>query len=173
MPGRTLILLALGCFGLAWAADPAFEPLWKYQGTWDVKRSAAGAAPVSDKLQNDCAEIGRFFLCQQTVNGKVGALIVFTPAETTGHYYTQAIMPDGKAGGRGELEIQGDRWTYPSKEEDGGKTKYYRTVNVFSGKDRIHFEQSESADGKTWTVNASGDEVRTASAGTRPDPRRN
>jgi len=164
---RVVTLLALGCCGL-FAADPAFESLWLYQGTWQVNK--AGAAP--DKLQNDCAEIGHFFLCQQTVNGKVGALIVFTPAETAGHYYTQAIMADGKASGRrGDLEIQGDRWTYPSKEEAGGKTKYYRVVNVFSGKDRIHFEQGESTDGKTWTVNASGDEVRTSSAGTRPDPR--
>ena len=166
------MLFAVGCIS-APAADPAFEPLWQYQGTWELTKRAPSAAPASDKLQNDCAEIGRFFLCQQTVNGKIGALIIFTPAETSGHYYTQAVLPDGHATGRGELEIQGSRWTYPSKEEKGGKTMFYRTTNVFSGKDHIHFEQAESADGKAWTVTASGDEAHTSPAGTRPDPRRN
>jgi hypothetical protein len=155
------------------AADAAFEPLWQYQGTWEVTRRVPGLAPTTNKLQNDCAEIGQFFLCQQTVDGKVAALITFVGGETKGRYYTQAVLPDGHANGRGELEIEGDRWTFPSQEEANGKTKYYRTINIFSGKDRIHFEQSESADGKTWNVTASGDEIRKSQAGTRPDPRQN
>lgn len=159
------------------AADSPFEPLWLYQGTWqftmNAPGSAAGSTPVSNKIQNDCADIGQFFLCQQTVDGKVAALLTFTPSQTKGTYFTQPILPDGHAAGRGELEIQGDRWTYPSQEEENGKTKYYRITNVFSGKDRIHFERSESSDGKTWKVLASGDEVHTSQAGTRPDPRRN
>ena len=132
--------------------------------------SAPGSAPVSNKIQNDCADIGQFFLCQQTVDGKVVALLTFAPSQTKGTYYTQPILPDGHAAGRGELEIQGDRWTYPSKEEDHGKTKYYRITNVFSGQDRIHFERSESLDGATWKVLASGIEVRASQAGTRPEP---
>jgi hypothetical protein len=156
------------------AADSPFEPLWLYQGTWQFTMNAApGSAPVSNKIQNDCVENGQFFLCQQTVDGKVAALLAYTPGESKGHYYTQPILPDGHAAGRGELEIEGDRWTYPSKEEENGKTKYYRITNVFSGKDRIHFERSESLDGKTWKVLASGDEVHTSQAGTRPDPRHN
>ncbi len=132
-----------------------------------------GSVPVSNKIQNDCADVGQFFLCQQTVDGKVAALLIFTPGDSKGRYYTQPILPDGHATGRGELEIEGDRWTYPSKEEENGKTKYYRITNVFSGKDRIHFERSESVDDKTWKVLASGDEVHTSQAGARPDPRRN
>jgi hypothetical protein len=166
------ILFALACGGL-FAADSAFEPLWKYQGTWQFTMNTPGAPPVSNKIQNDCAEIGQFFLCQQTVDGKVAALLTFIQGESKGRYYTQPILPDGHAAGRGELEIEGDRWTYPSKEEENGKTKYYRITNVFSGKDRIHFERSESVDGKAWKVLASGDEIHTSQAGTRPDPRRN
>jgi hypothetical protein len=166
------ISFALACERL-FAADSAFEPLWKYQGTWEFTMNTPGSAPVSNKIQNDCADIGQFFLCQQTVDDKVAALLIFTPAESKGRYYTQPILPDGHAAGRGELEIQGDRWTYPSKEEESGTTKYYRITNIFSGKDRIHFERSESIDGKTWRVLASGEEVHTSQAGTRPDPRRN
>ena len=107
------------------------------------------------------------------MDGKAGALLVFTPSQTKGTYYTQPVLPDGHAAGRGELQIEGDRWTYPSKEEENGKTKYYRITNVFSGKDHIHFERSESADGRTWKVLASGEEVHTSAAGTRLDPRHN
>jgi hypothetical protein len=170
------ILLPLACCGL-FAGDSPFEPLWQYQGAWqftmNVAGSAPGSTPVSNKIQNDCADIGQFFVCQQTVDGKVAALLTFTPSQTKGAYYTQPILPDGHAAGRGVLEIQGDRWTYPSKEEENGKTKYYRITNVFSGKEHIHFERSESEDGKTWKVLASGDEVHTSREGTRPDPRHN
>jgi hypothetical protein len=167
---RLLFVILLACSGV-FAADSPLEPLWQYQGTWQFTMNVPGSAPVSNKIQNDCIEIGQFFLCQQTVDGKVTALLTFTPSQTKGTYYTQPILPDGRAAGRGELEIQGDRWTYPSKEEENGKTKYYRITNVFSGRDHIHFERSESEDGKTWKVLASGDEVHTSQAGTRPDPR--
>jgi hypothetical protein len=164
------VLLALGC-GRIFAADPAYDPLWLYQGTWEFTKHVPSGTPVSNKIVNDYGQVGKFFMCQQTVDGKLGALVIFVPTETAGHYFTQALSPDGKAMGRGELEIQGDRWTYPSKEDENGKTKYYRTTNVFSGKDHIHFEQAESTDGKNWTVTASGDEVHTSQSGTRPDPR--
>ncbi len=167
---RIFLVAVCGAASLL-AGDARFESLWLYQGTWDTTRTVLGSPPASNKLQNDCAEIGQFFLCQQTVDGKVAALITFTPAATKGHFYTQAVLPDGHATGRGELEVDGDRWTYPGKEEKDGKTKYHRIVNVFSGKDRIRFEQSESEDGKTWKITASGDETRTSLAGTRPDPR--
>jgi hypothetical protein len=144
------------------ADDSVYAPLWLYQGNWiaSAKDLALGASP--DQLTDDCALVGQYFTCQQTVNGKVGALLVFVPAETPGHYFTNAIVPQGYAGGRGELEISGDRWTYSSKSVDGDKTTYHRTLNIFTGKDHIHYEQGESVDGINWTVTGSGDEVRAA-----------
>jgi hypothetical protein len=138
--------------------DSAYAPLWLYKGSWEVKAVGAKA----DKLTNDCNLIGKYFGCQQTVNGRLSALIIFIPADKPGHYYTQAVLPEGWAVGRGELEIEGDHWTYHSKETENGKTTYYRTTNLFSGKDNIHFELSESSDGEHWKVTKSGDEVRTA-----------
>jgi hypothetical protein len=38
------------------------------------------------------------------------------------HYYVQAVLPDGSAVGRGELEIERDYWTYNSKQIDARKT---------------------------------------------------
>jgi hypothetical protein len=140
--------------------DAQYAPLWLYQGNWIVtpKNAVAGAKP--DRLENQCGKIGRYFACQQTVNGKVGSLIIFIPAEKSGHYYTQAVLPEGWATGRGELQIEGDHWTYLGKDESNGKTTYYRTTNEFTGKDRIHYEQAESPDGQHWTAKNSGDEKR-------------
>lgn len=143
--------------------DPAYAPLWLYSGTWRVSRN--GANP--DELKNDCALIGKYFACQQTVNGTPGELLIFIPADKPGHYYTQTVMPQGRAGGRGDLEINGDRWIYSSNWDDGGKTTFYRTTNVFTGKDHIHFEQAESTNHKDWKVTASGDEVHVSGARTK------
>src|SRR5579883_1760776 len=77
-----------------------------------------------------------------------------------GHYYTQAVTMEGLATGRGDLLIEGDRWTYSSKSKQDGKDVFHRTTNRFSGTNRIHFEQAESPDGEHWVVKMSGDEQR-------------
>ena len=154
----SIFVFAMIVVGQTFAADAVYKPLWLYQGSWKATMAGAKGGPM--ELVNDCAMVGRFFACQQTVNGKPDAMIVFVPADAPGDYYTQAVRQDGFARGRGQLHIEGDHWTYSSKDEQDGKTTYYRTTNVFSGNDRIHFEQSESADGKTWKVTGSGDEVR-------------
>ncbi len=145
------------------APDKSNANLSLYEGAWQITRSAAAPGTKPERLQNECSQIGRYFACQQTVNGKVGGLLIFIPTETPGRYYTQTIKPEGQATGRDDLEISGDRWTYTSRRLDNGKTTYYRTTNVFSGKNRIHFEQAESTDGKQWSVRNSGDEIRVSS----------
>jgi hypothetical protein len=70
-------------------------------------------------------------------------------------------MPDGRATGLSDLELNGDQWTYTNRRDEYGKTTFFRTINTFTGKDRIHFEHAHSAEGKQWTTDGSGDEVRT------------
>ena len=163
---RLIVLLAALIQGgaLAAAADNPYTPLWLYQGTWRVTRanSAPGAKP--DELVNQCALLGTYFTCGQSVNGKPSELLIFTPAEQPGHFYTQAVNPDGRATGRGNLEVSGDHWTFTTMWDQGGQTTYYRTVNVFTGKDKIHFEQAESANRKDFKITGSGDEVRVTRA---------
>jgi len=152
-----LLLFALAAPGsqTSKSSDAVYAPLWLYNGDWQVTRKGA----KSDALKNDCALVGRYFVCQQTVNGTPGELLIFIPTSKAGHYSTQTVMPEGRAGGRGDLEIAGDRWTYTSTWDAGGKTVYYRTTNVFTGKNHIHFEQAESDDNKEWKVTGSGDEA--------------
>ena len=163
-----LLFAVLSPVCLASGPDPVYAPLWLYGGTWELTSADAKAGTTPDTISNVCGLIGKFLGCQQTLNGKLSSLIIFVPGEKPGHYYTQAVLPEGWAAGRGELDIAGDLWTYRSKATENGKTTYYRTTNVFSGKDKIHFEVSESPDGEHWTVTKSGDERRTAPA--RADP---
>jgi len=154
----TAMLCVLG--PLAGATDPVYAPLWLYQGTWHVTPSGRAPGAKPDVLVNQCTLLGKYFACQQTVNGTVSALIVFIPTGQPGRFHNQAILPSGRAGGLGELEINGDRWVYSNGQLQDGKTKHFRNINVFTGKNKIHYEQSESWDEKDWKVTGSGDEVR-------------
>lgn len=153
MTMRMVLLASFLLSATAWGQN--YDSLRLYAGTWEVSRKGA-AKP--DRLVNECALVGTVYGCQQTVNGKVMALILFIPREKQGSFYTQGVLQDGTAVGRGELEIDGDHWTYSSSVNAAS----YRTTNVFTGKDRIHFESTESADGKTWKTTGSGDEKRIA-----------
>lgn len=158
-----LILLANSVLSNAQAPpDDPYAPLRLYDGVWQVRPQERPPAEPPDRLEDVCRQLGSYFACQQMVNGKLGALLVFIPAGRSGHYHTQAVMPEGWAAGRGELEIEGDWWVYSSKAGSGNETVYYRTTNVFMGRDRIHYELARSPDGKGWTVTGSGDEVRVA-----------
>src|SRR5579872_7127613 len=165
MPTKSRLLFVCVVIELlapAWAfsrAEP-YKPVRLYQGIWSATRTGPRSETTTSRIANDCAMVGRFFACQQTVNGKPGAMIIFVPAAAPGDYYTQAVVQEGLATGRGELHIEGDRWTYSSKAQRDGKTVYHQTTNVFTGRNHIHFEQLESPDGKKWTVTMSGEEVR-------------
>lgn len=134
--------------------------LTRYQGTWHVTRSGAQPGSKPDLLVNQCASFATYYACQQTVNGQPGALVVFISTSQQGHFYVQNVMPEGFATGRADLNISGDTWTFTNTRDDSGRTIYYRTTNVFSGPNKIHFEQAESNDNKTWKVTGSGDEVK-------------
>jgi hypothetical protein len=135
-----------------------------YQGSWRVTRKSAGPNAKPDQLQNQCASVGKFFTCQQTVNGEVAALLIFIPTDQPGRFATQTVLPKGRATGKGELEISGNRWVFTSSWNQGSKSTRYRTTNVFADKNHIHFEQEESPDGVHWETKESGDYVRASAA---------
>ena len=146
------------------AASTTFAPLRLYNGTWTITAPITMAGDGKpDTLADRCTEGEAFYSCEQIVNGKSMALIIFTSAGEPGKFYTQAVLPTGKALGRSDLTITGDHWTYRSTgTDDTGKPVSYRIENTFTGRDKIHFEQYESADGQSWVMKNHGDEVRTA-----------
>jgi hypothetical protein len=168
-PRVTLLLLLASQFAFdAGAASNPYTPLWLYNGAWRVTRAGVAPGTKPDELVNQCALVGKYFTCQQTVNGEPGALLIFVPANEPGHYYTQNVGLDARATRRGDLEIERNRWTYSSTWNQGGTTTYYKTVNTFTGGDRIHFEQLESKNNKDWKATGSGDEVRIARPAKKP-----
>ena len=158
-----LVLLLLLAFGPP-ASKPAdlYSSLRLYEGTWQVTRKGS---IKPDVLINHCALLGQFYACAQNVNGTPGGLVVFLPINgQPGHFFTQTILPEGRATGRDELTIDGNQWTYTSRRDQDGKTTWFRTINTFSDKNHIHFEQGESTNNKDWTVQNSGDELRTGTS---------
>ncbi len=162
----TTALLAAACCGGAAGADPVpdsvYDPLTLYAGVWSVLTDGSKDAV---RLENKCSRTGLFYSCEQVVDGKPVALVVFLPV--TGRsgavlkYRTQALTPEASPGGEwSRLSIDGDRWTYLWESVDAGRKVYWRNVNVFSGKDKVHFEVSNSANGSTWKLQSRGDEVR-------------
>ena len=144
--------------------DAAYVPLRLYEGSWDSVGAGADAKTVH--LTNHCARAYKFFVCEQVVDGNSQALIIFLPQGvrgTTQTYLTQVLATSAsKPGPWNKLEITGDNWLYTSESQEGGSTVHWRTVNVFTGKDKIHFEIGRSADGKTWQTTMSGDERRSS-----------
>lgn len=159
-PLLTLVLLLP--LGMGAAPSPADPALSLYGGNWTVTRSGAGSKP--EQLHNQCSSVGKYFACEQSVNGNVTGLLLIIPASASGHYNTQTVLPDGRATGKGELVISGNQWVFSSIWNSGGKTMRYRTTNTFSDKNHIHFQQEESSDGTHWQVTGSGDDVRVAGA---------
>lgn len=140
-------------------AENPYTPLMLYNGTWHVTRKDS---PKPDTMANLCTKVGHFFTCDQTINGGPGSLLVFIPrTDKPGQYYTQNIRPEGRATSRGDLQINGDVWTFLTNWDNGsGHTTYYKTVDTFIGRTRIHYEQSESSNNKDWTVTNTGEQTR-------------
>ena len=102
------------------------------------------------------------FACNQYVDGVSKALLVFTYDAAADRYTSYPIPADGSEAGKGTLVIQGNTWTYPWEVKDGGKTTYFRVVNVWAKPDRIEFRQEFSTDKVTWTEMAHGVETKIA-----------
>ena len=162
----TRLATVLGVLGILQAAETSPEqvlaPLRVYAGNWKVTRDKMASGAKPEDLQTECAAIGQYFACQQKVNGAVGGLLIIVPSREAGRYYTQNVVPSGRATGTGELRIPSPgKWIFLSSwNQGGGKSIRYRTTYTFSGRDRIRFEQEQSDDGQHWKVIGSGEQVR-------------
>ena len=154
-----LPFLLLAALAFAPITDP-FAPLNLYNGTWTVRAQhpfSGGSGP--DTLVNHCTRSEAFYTCEQIVNGKSAALVIFTASSEPGKFDVDNILPNGHASSDTDLFIHGDHWTFITN--SAPNTPRYRTENVFHGPDKIHFEQFESPDGgKTWNKTNEGDDTR-------------
>ena len=148
------------------AAPVGLDAVAAYAGTWkteirhrDTPYGKAGSE--SHVLRNDCWRSAGFYACDQIVDGKSAALLVFLYDAATGAYSSYPIPAAGAPEVHpGRLLIDGPVWTFPWDSVEDGKTVHFRVVNTWSSPDRIEFRQEYSADGVHWTLIADGDETR-------------
>ncbi len=110
----TFCLLTAAAAGQNGGSDP-YAPLRLYEGAWEVHVTVPEKR--TDKIVNHCAKSGTFFSCEQEVNGKTTALVVFLPkgkaASGAQQYRMQALQPDASAPQDwSQLVIEGDTWVY-------------------------------------------------------------
>ena len=154
VPALFLPLLSLLFYQAVSAApkvpDSPFVALTVYDGNWKVTPAATAGTPAKvDRLVNHCTMGDAFYTCEQVVNGKPVALVVFVADGKPGSYHTRIVLPDGQAAGGSQLTIAGPQWTFLSTDKAGKPS--FRVVNVFTGRDRIHSEQFQAAADGSWT----------------------
>ena len=98
MPNTTPLLLLFALIQNAAWAQPApdpFAPLTVYNGAWTVRAEhpwSGGAPGALDHLVSGCRRFTLYFACEQTVNGKPQALLVYTRALTECSYVVDKIL---------------------------------------------------------------------------------
>jgi hypothetical protein len=159
-----LLLVALQDVPRSDANPDPFAPLTIYDGTWSIRADHpwSGAAPGAvDRLISRCRRFTVYFACEQAVNGKPQGLLIYSAGAKAGQLYSRFIAPDGLAGGRGDLTLDGSHWTYLDKPPATLQGKWSRVENFIVDHNHIRFEEYESGDeGKTWTRTNSGVEER-------------
>ena len=156
--------LLAGMPGHAAAAHDPYRALKLYDGRWAMTLGDGHAIA----LTNRCSQLARAYVCEQLVDGKPVAMVIYVPAGSesgSATFDTLAVPYGGAAPGPwNKLTIDGDHWEYRSSQTVAGHTSYARVVNDFDGPDHIRFVQQRSSDGTIWTTVASGDEQRVPAA---------
>ena len=146
-------------------AEAGVKAIWAYAGVWKTEMEHfetpfSKAGKEAHTLNNDCWKSGVYVACRQIVDGDPKVLMVFTCRDE--HQCTSHQIPpnEGEAGS-GPVLLDGKTWTFPWSATEGGKTTYFRVVNVWTSATTIEFRQEFSADQEHWTRMASGHEVKT------------
>ena len=164
MMGARLLVGSLAAAGLsasvgAEATDP-YVALKVMDGHW-VATASNGHTRAID---NHCARTGVFFECEQSVNGKAAALVVFLPQQSGRRglaYRVQTLTAAGdRPGPWRDLLIDKDRWTYGEAVRSPGHGRAELTIDTYSGPDFMHVEVEAQGNRGTWTTVSSGDLTR-------------
>ena len=169
--GSTAIVVLLSLMSWAAAATNPPDAIGKigvYAGAWKSRivhyRTTYTKARIENlAVRNDCWRSSSYYVCDQFVNGKSAAFIVYTYNASQRLYHLQVISKDGNPPVAGVLTIQGNTWTFPWQYQDKGKMVFIRIVNVFPNRDTIDFHEAFSFDQIHWTATADGIERRVPS----------
>lgn len=166
--GAAGLVALLGLGAPAAAADNGGDAIGKigvYAGAWKSRivhyQTTYTKARIENlAVRNDCWRSSSYYVCDQFVNGKSAAFIVYTYNASQRLYHLQVISKDGNPPVSGVLTIEGNTWTFPWQYSDKGKVVFIRIVNIFSNRDTIDFHEGFSFDKIHWTATADGVERR-------------
>jgi hypothetical protein len=137
----------------------------KYAGTWKaqlsyVESAHSKAGTQSMTVRNDCWRSGNFYVCNQIIDDKSRALVVFFYDPVAKRFGSYPISVGADTVHPAAVLVDDKSITFPWDMQDSGKTVHMRIVNTFTTPDTLDFRQEYSEDGKTWTTMATGVEHR-------------
>ena len=149
------------------AKDP-LQTVVVYNGKWHSEDEAfdtrySKAAKESVDLVNTCSTQGDFYICHQQLSkasGTTSSVMIFLWNSKAQGFDTYVMDARGGDPYHGRLTIEGDTFIWGSAAENDSGPRW-RTLNLFSGRDRIVYRVQFSTDGgKTWTTTKQGTETR-------------
>ena len=139
----------------------------RYAGTWKmqlnyVESAHSKARAESMTVTNDCWHSDFFYVCNQIIDGKSRALIVFFYDPVAKRYGSYPIAVGADTVHPATVVVDEKSITFPYDMQDNGKTVHMRIVNTFTTPDTLDFKQEYSEDGQKWVAMATGVEHRVA-----------
>ena len=141
------------------------ETFARYAGTWKmqmnyVESAHSKARAESMTVANDCWHSDFFYVCNQIIDGKSRALIVFFYDPVAKRYGSYPIAVGADTVHPATVVVDEKSITFPYDMQDNGKTVHMRIVNTFTTPDTLDFKQEYSEDGQKWVTIATGVEHR-------------
>jgi hypothetical protein len=147
------------------ASGAEVETFARYAGTWKmqinyVESEHSKARQESMTVKNDCWRSDFFYVCNQIIDDKSRALIVFFYDPVAKRYGSYPIAVGADTVHPANVLVDEKSITFPYDMQDNGKSIHMRIVNTFTTPDTIDFKQEYSEDGQKWIAMATGVEHR-------------
>jgi len=163
----TVIAAAMLASSLANAAESGAEVdtfarlagTWKMQMTY-VESAHSKARTESMTVKNDCWRSDFFYVCNQIIDDKSRALIVFFYDPVAKRYGSYPIAVGADTVHPANVLVDEKSITFPYDIQDNGKTVHMRITNTFKTPDTLDFKQEYSEDGQKWVTMATAVEQR-------------
>jgi hypothetical protein len=141
------------------------ETFARYAGTWKmqmnyVESAHSKARQESMTVRNDCWHSDFFYVCNQIIDDKSRALLVFFYDPVAKRFGSYPIAVGADTVHPATVLADEKSITFPYDMQDNGKTVHMRIVNTFTTPDTLDFKQEYSEDGQNWVTMATGIEHR-------------
>lgn len=139
--------------------DPA-RKLSAFVGKWQSEGTFANGDKVTSSLECRWSVQSDFLICEQAIKMSGGdhhQLTIYSYNSNDQNYSYTTLGDPGARPTSGNLQIEGNRWTYLTRFERDGQTMQARTINVFTTPHKESFTVQFSDDGgTTWKTQLEG-----------------